>query len=63
MGGYFWQNPILEHYTKYKASELKATVLTLQDLQLNSKDSSLNAIRDKYRKEKVKQVSFSIFKY
>lgn len=50
-------NPTLEHYTKYKASELKATVLRLQDLQLNSKDSSLNAIRDKYRQEKFKHVA------
>ncbi|KVG22456.1 hypothetical protein Ccrd_026524 [Cynara cardunculus var. scolymus] len=29
------QNPTLEHYTNYKASDLKATVLALQDLQLN----------------------------
>lgn len=47
------QNLTLEHYTSYKASDLKATVLTLQELQMNSKNCPLNAIREKYRQQKV----------
>lgn len=47
------QNPTLEHYTNYKAFELEPTVLGLQELQLNSNESSLNAIREKYRQPKV----------
>ncbi|KAL5975196.1 hypothetical protein ACLOJK_031875 [Asimina triloba] len=43
----------LEHYTHYKASDLKETVLALQDLQLNSKCCPLNAIREKYRQQKA----------
>lgn len=51
------QNSTLEHYTSYKASELKCTVLALEDLQLNTDGCSLNAIREKYRQEKV--INFS----
>jgi hypothetical protein len=47
------QNPTLEHYTSYKASELKSIVLALEDLQLNTSGCSLNAIREKYRQQKV----------
>lgn len=47
------QNPTLEHYTSYNASELKTTVLALEDLQLNTKGCSLNAIREKYKQQKV----------
>nr|QYW07113.1 cyclin A2-1 [Dimocarpus longan] len=50
-------NPTLEHYTNYKASELKCTVLALEDLQLNTNGCSLNAIREKYRQEKFKRVA------
>ncbi|XWS27164.1 hypothetical protein CRYUN_Cryun26dG0091600 [Craigia yunnanensis] len=50
-------NPILEHYTNYKASELKTTVLALEDLQLNTNGCSLNAIREKYRQQKFKCVA------
>ncbi|KAF8400732.1 hypothetical protein HHK36_014032 [Tetracentron sinense] len=46
-------NPTLEHYTTYKASDMKATVLALQDLQLNTHGCSLNSIREKYRQQKV----------
>ncbi|KAK8500163.1 hypothetical protein V6N12_002271 [Hibiscus sabdariffa] len=46
-------NPTLEHYTSYKASELKTTVLALEDLQLNTNGCSLNAIREKYRQQKA----------
>nr|XP_029119507.1 cyclin-A2-1 isoform X2 [Elaeis guineensis] len=45
-------NLTLEHYTSYKASDLKATVLALQELQMNSKNCPLNAIREKYRQQK-----------
>ncbi|KAL0704251.1 hypothetical protein Bca4012_070676 [Brassica carinata] len=46
-------NPTLEHYTTYKASDLKASVHALQDLQLNTKGCPLSAIRMKYMQEKV----------
>ena len=47
------QNLTLEHYTTYKASDLKASVHALQDLQLNTRGCPLSAIRMKYRQEKV----------
>jgi len=53
---YFFQNSTLEHYTRYTASELKTTVLALEDLQLNTNGCCLNAIRDKYRQQKVKHI-------
>ncbi|XP_024985204.1 cyclin-A2-1-like [Cynara cardunculus var. scolymus] len=49
-------NPTLEHYTNYKASDLKATVLALQDLQLNDA-APLRAIRQKYRQKQFKSVA------
>ncbi|KAI3822046.1 hypothetical protein L1987_09627 [Smallanthus sonchifolius] len=49
-------NPTLEHYTNYKASELKATVLALQDLQLNN-EATLQAIRQKYMQNKLNKVA------
>ncbi|XLR27727.1 hypothetical protein S83_055627, partial [Arachis hypogaea] len=42
------KNLTLEHYTNYKASDLKTVVLALVALQLNTKASSLNAIRVKH---------------
>uniref|UniRef100_A0A5B7CC44 Putative cyclin-A2-2-like n=1 Tax=Davidia involucrata TaxID=16924 RepID=A0A5B7CC44_DAVIN len=50
-------NPTLEHYTSYKSSELKATVLALQELQLNANECSLDAIREKYMQRKFKCVA------
>ncbi|KDP37173.1 hypothetical protein JCGZ_06229 [Jatropha curcas] len=50
-------NPTLEHYTSYKASDIKTTVLALQDLQLNTNGCPLNAIRMKYRQQKFKSVA------
>ncbi|KAJ6957253.1 hypothetical protein D5086_031602 [Populus alba] len=50
-------NSTLEHYTSYTASELKPTVLALEDLQLNTDGCCLNAIRDKYRQQKFKSVA------
>lgn len=50
-------NPTLEHYTCYKATELKVTVIAIQDLQLNTINCTLNAIREKYRHEKFNGVA------
>ncbi|KAG1334051.1 putative Cyclin-A2-1 [Cocos nucifera] len=50
-------NLTLEHYTSYKASDLKATVLALQELQMNFKNCPLNAIREKYRQQKFECVA------
>ncbi|KAL5823055.1 hypothetical protein ACOSQ3_020999 [Xanthoceras sorbifolium] len=50
-------NATLEHYTYYRASDLKIPVFALQDLQLNTKGCPLNAIRMKYRQEKFKSVA------
>ncbi|KAK3010446.1 hypothetical protein RJ639_010655 [Escallonia herrerae] len=47
-------NLTLQHYTSYQASDLKATVVELHELQLNTKGSSLNAIREKYKQQKVR---------
>ncbi|CAN8233437.1 unnamed protein product [Cochlearia groenlandica] len=41
-------NETLEHYTKYKACDLKATLKALQELQVNTKGCPLNSIRNKY---------------
>lgn len=53
-------NATLEHYTTYKASDLKASVHALQDLQLNTKGCPLSAVRMKYRQEKFKSVAVLI---
>ncbi|XWS16396.1 hypothetical protein CRYUN_Cryun34aG0083600 [Craigia yunnanensis] len=50
-------NPTLEHYTAYNVSDLKTTVLALQDLQLNTNGCPLNAIRMKYRQQRLKSVA------
>ncbi|PON57964.1 Cyclin [Parasponia andersonii] len=50
-------NSTLEHYTSYKASELKNTVLAIEDLQLNTRSCPQNAIREKYRHHKFKSVA------
>ncbi|KAG8375513.1 hypothetical protein BUALT_Bualt10G0107600 [Buddleja alternifolia] len=50
-------NPTLEHYTRFNTSELENTVLELQNLQLNTTGSMLNAIREKYKQSKFKCVS------
>ncbi|KAB5574257.1 hypothetical protein DKX38_001451 [Salix brachista] len=46
-------SPTLENYTSYKASDLKTTILAMQDLQLNTSGCPLNAIRMKYRQPKL----------
>ncbi|XP_042484276.1 cyclin-A2-4-like [Macadamia integrifolia] len=50
-------NPTLEHYTTYKASDLKVTVLALQDLHTNTNSCPLNAVREKYKQQKFKYVA------
>ncbi|KAG5537619.1 hypothetical protein RHGRI_024910 [Rhododendron griersonianum] len=50
-------NATLEHYTNYKASDLKTAVQALQCLQLNTDGCPLNAIRSKYRQDKYKSVA------
>ncbi|KAK3010872.1 hypothetical protein RJ639_012090, partial [Escallonia herrerae] len=54
--GHPW-NPTLEHYTRYKANDLKSTVLALQGLQSNTSGCPLNAVRAKYRQDKFKSVA------
>ncbi|KAL6578528.1 hypothetical protein OROMI_008744 [Orobanche minor] len=50
-------NPTLEHYTRYKTSELISIVLALQELQENAKGCVHKAIREKYKQSKFKCVS------
>ena len=49
----FLQNLTLQHYACYKASDLKTTVLALQELQSNTNVCPLRAIRTKYGQDKV----------
>ena len=46
-------NPTLEHYTSYKSSNLRTCVRALQELQHNTSNCPLNAIREKYGQQKV----------
>ncbi|CAA0838350.1 Cyclin-A2-2 [Striga hermonthica] len=50
-------NSTLEHYTRYKTTELKNAVSELQELQLNTRGCLLKAIREKYKQPKFKCVS------
>ncbi|XP_057493294.1 cyclin-A2-2-like isoform X2 [Actinidia eriantha] len=50
-------NTTLEYYTSYVISDLKDTVLALQELQLNTQGCSLNAVHEKYRLPKFKCVA------
>ncbi|KAL5559235.1 hypothetical protein UlMin_035446 [Ulmus minor] len=50
-------NYTLEHYTSYKASQLKTTVIAMEDLQRNTNGCSLNAIREKYKQLKFQRVA------
>ncbi|GER33915.1 cyclin A2 [Striga asiatica] len=50
-------NSTLEHYTRYKTTELKNSVSELQELQLNTRGCLLKAIREKYKQPKFKCVS------
>ncbi|KAJ8755854.1 hypothetical protein K2173_024399 [Erythroxylum novogranatense] len=50
-------NPTLEHYSSYKASDLKSTVHAIQDQQLRTSGCPLNAVRMKYKQQKFKSVA------
>ncbi|CAK9879927.1 unnamed protein product [Sphagnum jensenii] len=50
-------DPTLQHYTGYKASELRDCVIGIHELQCNTKNCTLPAIREKYRQHKFKCVS------
>lgn len=50
-------NDTLEHYTGYKPSNLKNTVLALHGLKSSDNNSPLNAIRSKYKQDKFKCVA------
>ncbi|XP_057959362.1 cyclin-A2-1-like [Malania oleifera] len=50
-------NATLEHYSSYNALELRAIVLAMHDLQLNTSGCSLNAIREKYKQQKFNCVA------
>ncbi|CAH1422573.1 unnamed protein product [Lactuca virosa] len=50
-------NDTLEHYTNYKPSDLKNTVLALHGLRSSDISSPLNAIRSKYNQDKFKCVA------
>lgn len=50
-------NSTLQHYSGYKPSELKECVRAIHELQKNSKNCTLPAIREKYRQHKFKCVA------
>ncbi|KAJ7528098.1 hypothetical protein O6H91_16G083900 [Diphasiastrum complanatum] len=50
-------NTTLQHYTGYEPSELKGCVKAIFDLQCNTKNCTLPAIREKYRQHKFKCVA------
>ncbi|CAN6486938.1 unnamed protein product [Victoria cruziana] len=55
-------NPTLEHYTNYKALELKTVVFEIHRMQMDTKEDhptnlSLKAIREKYSQQKFKSVA------
>uniref|UniRef100_A0A1D1YVE0 Cyclin-A2-1 n=1 Tax=Anthurium amnicola TaxID=1678845 RepID=A0A1D1YVE0_9ARAE len=55
--GHPW-NSTLEHYTCYRASDLRATVLALHDLQMtNATNYPLRAVRQKYSRVEFKSVA------
>ena len=47
------QNQTLEHYTSYKCSDIQLCVCALRELQHNTSNCPLNAIREKYKHQKV----------
>lgn len=60
--GFALQNPTLEHYTNYKALELKTVVFEIHRMQMDTKEDhptnlSLKAIREKYSQQKVRSLS------
>nr|XP_027106042.1 putative cyclin-A3-1 isoform X1 [Coffea arabica] len=47
----------LQRYTGYKASDLKECILAINDLQLNRRPTSAQALREKYMQNKFKRVA------
>lgn len=47
------QSSALQLYSGYKPSDLKDSVLIIQDLQLGKRASSLTAVREKYSHHEV----------
>lgn len=50
-------DPTLQHYSSYKASDLKEVVVALHDLQINCGSSTPNAIWEKYNQQQFKFVA------
>ncbi|PWZ22541.1 hypothetical protein Zm00014a_036695 [Zea mays] len=50
-------NQTLEHYTSYKCSDIQLCVCALRELQHNTSNCPLNAIREKYRHQKFECVA------
>uniref|UniRef100_A0A0E0MMQ3 Uncharacterized protein n=1 Tax=Oryza punctata TaxID=4537 RepID=A0A0E0MMQ3_ORYPU len=50
-------NRTLEHYTSYKSSDIQICVCALRELQHNTSNCPLNAIREKYRQQKFECVA------
>ncbi|RCV23160.1 hypothetical protein SETIT_4G276600v2 [Setaria italica] len=50
-------NQTLEHYTSYKSSDIQLCVCALRELQHNTSNCPLNAVREKYRNQKFECVA------
>lgn len=50
---YLFQCSTLQHYTGYKAADLKDCILVLHDLYLGRRGGSLQVVREKYKQHKV----------
>ncbi|CAN6200541.1 unnamed protein product [Urochloa humidicola] len=50
-------NQTLEHYTSYKSSDIQLCVCALWELQHNTSNCPLNAVREKYRHQKFECVA------
>jgi cyclin A len=50
-------NQTLEHYTSYKSSDIQLCVSALWELQQNTSNCPLNAVREKYRHQKFECVA------
>ncbi|KAK3134545.1 hypothetical protein QOZ80_6AG0550560 [Eleusine coracana subsp. coracana] len=50
-------NRTLEHYTSYKSADIQTCVCALRELQHNTSNCPLNAIREKYRQQKFECVA------
>ncbi|KAF3334623.1 cyclin-A2-1-like protein [Carex littledalei] len=50
-------NITLQHYTSYRSCDIKNSILALRDLQVNTKNCTLKAIRQKYQQDKFSSVA------